>query len=71
MKRRIGVVLSVVLGLSAIVLSGGCSKNQEASAKCNGQPQSNCNKCCTDNGASYTITTKVNGRFTCGCGGTK
>lgn len=65
MKRRIAVTLIVLFGIVCVA----CSKNEAASSKCAGSSEFDCMTCCKANGATGTITTKVNGRFKCGCGG--
>ena len=53
MKKKIGIVMLVALGISAIGFSGGCSENHEATAKCKDSKDSEtCSKCCTENKAS-------------------
>lgn len=67
MKRRIGVMVLVLLGIASVA----CSKNEAASQKCANEGESSCMDCCKANGAKGTLTTKINGRFKCGCGGQK
>lgn len=65
MKRRLTVTMLVLFGIACVA----CSKNQAASAKCESSSEADCMACCKANGAKGTLTTKINGRFHCGCGG--